>query len=87
MTRIKICECKIWCIEGFFSYGSVKNLGGSGSSNLASLGVGWEEQVLHFVFPSVGGRFILYVSKCCRICLIMYMKYIIVNFSLFQLDY
>jgi len=45
-------KCKRWSIEGFFSCGSTNMLGGSGASNLAALGVGWEEQLLHFVFPA-----------------------------------
>ena len=31
-------------------------LGGSRASNLAALGVNWEEQILHFCFPSIGSR-------------------------------
>ena len=45
----------------FFSCGSTNRLGGSGASNLAALGVGWEEQYLHSCFPSVGAKFILYI--------------------------
>ena len=58
-----IWECKKWHIEWFFSYGSTNMLKGSGVSNLAALGVGWEEQLLHFCFSSIGARFIIYVLK------------------------
>ena len=30
------------------------------ASSLEALGIGWEEQILHFWFPSVGARFIPY---------------------------
>ena len=50
-------------LKDFFSCGLVNRLGGSGASNLATLGVGWEEQLLHFCFPSIGARFIIYVLK------------------------
>ena len=39
---IKICECKRWRIEGFFSCGSMNRLRGSRASNLDALGVGWD---------------------------------------------
>ena len=48
-----IWECKIWPIEGFFSFGSANKIGGFAASNLDALGVGWEEQLLHFCFPNV----------------------------------
>ena len=64
-----ICECKRWRIEGFFSCGSTNRLEGSGARNLAALGVGWDEQLLHFCFPNVGAKFIFYVLNVCRICL------------------
>ena len=45
-------------------------VGGFGVSNLAALGVGWEEQLLHFCFRNVGARFTIYVymfEKCVLI--------------------
>ena len=48
-------------LSGFFSYGSVNKIGGSGASNFPALGVGWEEQLFHFYFLSSGARFLLYV--------------------------
>ena len=57
---IKISECKRWRIEIFFSRGSTNRIGGSRASNFASLGVGWEEQLFHFRFPSIGSRFLLH---------------------------
>ena len=47
-------------LSGFFSCGSANKLGGSGASNLAALGVGWEERLFHFCFPSSGSRFLFY---------------------------
>ena len=41
-------------LSGFFSCGSTNRLRGSGASNLAALGVGWEERLFHFYFPSSG---------------------------------
>ena len=43
----------------FFSYGSTNRLGGCRESDLDALRVGWEEQLFHFCFPSIGGRFIV----------------------------
>ena len=47
----------------FFSCGSMNILEGFGESELDSLGVGWEERLLFFCFPSSGSRFLLYVSN------------------------
>ena len=42
----------------FFSCGSMNRLVGSGTSDLATLGVGWEERLFHFFFPvAVSGSF------------------------------
>ena len=41
-------------LSGFFSCGLVNRLMGSGASDLAALGVRWEEQLFHFYFPSSG---------------------------------
>ena len=48
-----ICECKRWRIEGFISYGLVNKLEGSRASDLATLGVAWEEHFLNFFFPTL----------------------------------
>ena len=37
-------------LSGFFSCGSANRIGGSGSSNLVSLGIGWVERLLHLYF-------------------------------------
>ena len=42
---------------------------GSGASNLATLGVGWEEQLLHFCFPSVGAKFLFPILNVFRACI------------------
>ena len=48
-------------LSGFFSCGSTDRIEGSGASNLTVIGVGWEEPLFHFCFPSSGARFLLYV--------------------------
>ena len=48
-------------LSGFFSHASMNMIKGSGASNLADLGVGWEEWLFHFGFPSNGAMFLLYV--------------------------
>jgi len=48
-------------LRGFFSCGSEKRLGGFLASNLDALGVGWEERIFRFYFPSSGSRFLLYI--------------------------
>ena len=50
-------------LRHFFSYGIVNKIRGSGASSLDAMGVGWEEQLLHFCFPSVGAMFILYICN------------------------
>ena len=58
---INICEMQEMAHRRiFFSCGSTNRLKGSGTSSLDSMGIGWEEQLLHLFFPSVGARFILY---------------------------
>ena len=47
-------------LSGFFLCGSVNRLGGSRASDLAALGVGWDERLFHFYFPSSGGMFLSY---------------------------
>ena len=46
-------------LSDFFSRGSANRLGGFGASDLAALGVGWEERLFHFCFPDSGARFIV----------------------------
>ena len=46
-------------LSGFFSCGSSNGIGGSGASDLASLGVGWDERLFHFCFPTISARFLL----------------------------
>ena len=50
-------------LKDFFSCGLVNMLGGFGASNLATLGVGWEEQCFHFCFPSSDARLLFYVFE------------------------
>ena len=40
-------------LSGFFSSGSTKRLEGSRASDLAALGVGWEEKKIPFFFPTL----------------------------------
>ena len=56
-----ICEWKRLCIQEFFSCGSANRIRDFGASNLDALKGCWEEQFLHFCFPNVGVRFILYI--------------------------
>ena len=58
--RIEYDNARDDTLSGFSSCGSANRLGGSWASNLASLGVGWEEQILHFCFPGVGAMFLFY---------------------------
>ena len=54
-------------LSGFFSCGSTNMLEDFGESNLAILGVGWEEQLFHLFFPNNGVSLLLYVliTVCC----------------------
>ena len=50
-------------------------LGGSGASNLVALGVGLEEQLIHFCFPNIGAKFLLYFLmidfSCSGMCILI----------------
>ena len=48
-------------LSGFCFCGSANKFGGSRASDLAALGVGWEEWLFRFYFPSSGAKFLL----CC----------------------
>ena len=62
-------------LSGFHSCGSANMLGGSGASNLAAPGVGWEEQLLHFFFLALEevSYFVLMIdfsySRMCNLML------------------
>ena len=60
-TMIESDNARDDALRGFFSCGSEKRLGGFWASNLDALGVGWEERIFHFCFPSSGVRFLFYV--------------------------
>ena len=51
---------KVGTLSGFFSCGLANRLGGSRPSDMAALGVGWEEWLFHFYFPSSNARFLFY---------------------------
>ena len=63
----------------------MNRLRGSGASNLDSLGVGSEEQLLHFCFSSISARFLfLVLNVFCRECINSILKDIKVEFSMFS---
>ena len=53
-------------LSGFLSCGLANRIGGFGASNLAPLGVGWEERLFNLCFPNNGARCLFYVLITIR---------------------
>ena len=60
--RIKQDNERDGTLSGFFSCGSAKKIGGSRASDLATLGVGWEERLFISIFLAAvpGSYFVAY---------------------------
>ena len=54
-----MCNARDGALRHFSLVVQRTSLGVLEKVKLAALGVGWEEQLLHLCFPSVGARFLL----------------------------